>query len=1536
MLARILQRLDDQVVLADKRHEEQSSFNTKVSLELQGVRKQLELTAAEVDEARRGGSSSQFPTASPVDNGHAQPFATARIGVSTTTPRLANDGPPLIPAVPGVPLTQPHPQVQPQAVRQNGEPNYQRHREDEGGYVKPPKHDFPRFDGSLPTLWLDRCVAYFDMYHVRPQNWVTTASLYVDGHAALWLQAYRQLHSQVTWNRFCQAVIEEFGPDEFEDQMHKLLQLRQLGSVTEYRVQFEVYMYHLLALDPTLSTKFFVTQFVLGLKDELRAAVRIQAPTSITRATVFARIQEEELEATRPRHRPAPAGRPPPVVAQVAPRPRAAPDDFARERQLRDFRRANNLCFKCGERYSKDHQCKRHGAQLLTIQVGEFGEILNEEAVYALGLLDDPIEPPPQADLCMLSAQAVTGTESSIAFRLPVRVGNQTMLLLLDSGSSHSFINTNFAESVGLVTKSIAAVPVRVANGQYITCDRMVPSLEWHCQGQVFKTDLRLLELGAYDGVLGKDWLDSFSPMTCHWSENKISFDYEGQSVTLQGLSAAVSHKVEQMDLATLQQLQSEHEIWGMVVLENIHEASLSPDTVPLSIQAILHDYADVFADPQGLPPHRQYDHAVTLEEGASPPNTKPYRYSPLQKDEIERQVQEMLRSGVIVHSMSPYAAPVLLVKKKDGSWRFCIDFRRLNLVTIKNKFPLPIVDELLDELSGASFFSKLDLRAGYHQIRMREEDEEKTAFKTHHGHFHFRVMPFGLTNAPATFQCLMNQIFAECTRKFVIVFLDDILVYSKSIQEHQDHLRLVLEKLRAHQLYAKKSKCEFAQKQIEYLGHVISQEGVATDSTKTQAMHNWPVPTSATELRGFLGLTGYYRKFVPRYGIIAKPLTQLLTKKGFHWNEQAQLAFEQLKHAMVNTPVLALPNFDRPFSIETDACDTGIGAVLVQDNHPIAYFSKALGVRNQQLSTYEKEFLAVMMAVDKWRAYLQRGQFTIVTDHKSLCNLEGQQLETDLQRKAMSKLVGMQFKFQYKRGADNGAADALSRVGHLLTVNEMSICQPLWVQEVANSYATDVAAQKMLTRLAVTSPDEEGYTLHQGLIRFRDRVWIGANTALQTKLISSLHQSAIGGHSGIAVTYQRVKKLFAWTGLKSAVDEFVRQCQVCQQSKHEHTRPAGKLQPLPVPAGPWQDISMDFIDGLPKSDGYDSIMVVVDRLTKFAHFVPLKHPYSATQIASALWDNVIKLHGIPLTIVSDRDRIFTSSIWKELLSTAGTRLLYSTAYHPQTDGQTERVNQCLEMYLRSAVHDSPRKWRRWLPAAEFWYNASFHSSLTSSPFKALYGHEPNLGLMLQWGNCGTQEDDFNWATHTDQLRAHIVRAQDRFKKKADKNRSERFFQVGEEVLLKLQPYAQTTVANRPCRKLAYKYFGPFKVEEKIGTLAYKLSLPEDARVHPVFHVSQLKPFTPNFGPVFGELPKPPDLTATELNPIAILDRRMRKKGNAPLVQLLVQWSHHPATAATWEDYEVLRLRFPAATIWEGASTQGETNVTPPPSGEPD
>jgi hypothetical protein len=471
--------------------------------------------------------------------------------------------------------------------------------------------------------------------------------------------------------------------------------------------------------------------------------------------------------------------------------------------------------------------------------------------------------------------------------------------------------------------------------------------------------------------------------------------------------------------------------------------------------------------------------------------------------------------------------------------------------------------------------------------------------------------------------------------------------VYSPNLQTHAQHLSAVLQLLSDNSFYVKPSKCSFAQTELEYLGHIVSSQGVATDPRKTQAMQAWPRPTTTTELRGFLGLTGYYRKFVRNYGIIAKPLSNLLKKKEFSWPPEAETAFTQLKLAMTTTPVLALPDFTRQFIVETDACDTGIGAVLMQDGHPLAFLSKSLSVQHRALSIYEKEFLALIMAVERWRPYLQRGEFLIKTDHHSLTYLEEQTLQSPMQRKAIARLMGLQFRILYKKGAENSAADALSRVGQVFQLQALSEVRPVWLQEVLNSYVTDALAQTKLQALAVHSPDSQGFELHQGLIKVHGKIWVGANSALQTKLINAFHNSAVGGHSGVLPTYKRLKRLFSWSGMKTSVEDFVKQCVVCQQAKHLHSKPAGLLQPLPIPEGIWRELTMDFVEGLPLSNGANVIMVVVDRLTKYAHLVPLKHPFTASTVAQVFLDSVVKLHGVPLSIVSDRDKIFISRLWK-------------------------------------------------------------------------------------------------------------------------------------------------------------------------------------------------------------------------------------------------------------------------------------------------
>jgi RNase H-like domain found in reverse transcriptase/Reverse transcriptase (RNA-dependent DNA polymerase)/Integrase zinc binding domain/Integrase core domain len=743
-----------------------------------------------------------------------------------------------------------------------------------------------------------------------------------------------------------------------------------------------------------------------------------------------------------------------------------------------------------------------------------------------------------------------------------------------------------------------------------------------------------------------------------------------------------------------------------------------------------------VFEMPQHLPPIREIDHTIPLVPQAKPVNLRPYRYSHFQKKELENIIEELLKTKVIRPSSSPFASPALLVRKKDGTWRLCVDYRQLNALTVKNKYLIPIIDDLLDELHGAKYFSKIDLRAGYHQIRMNSADIPKTAFRTHLGHYEYMVMPFGLTNAPATFQTLMNQIFKPYLRKFMLVFFDDILVYNTSLLAHKEHLSLVFQKLLENQLSAKRSKCEFGVTQIEYLGHLITSEGVGTDPYKVQAMKEWPEPKSVRGLRGFLGLTGYYRKFIKNYGLTSRPLTNLLKKNAFNWTNEASEAFQALKTSMCNAPVLAMPNFHEPFIIETDASDLGMGAVLMQDKRPIAYLSKALGKRNQALSTYEKELLALLTAVQKWRHYLEGQPFIIKTDHISLKHLLEQRLTHALQHKGLCKLLGLQYEIQYKKGVENKAADALSRRPGLCSEAEnyaVTELMPSWLQELQDSYKQDEWAQQLLQGKIALVSEKVQLQIHQGIIRKNGRIYVGTTGDWRDRVVHILHDSSIGGHAGILGTYQRAKKLFYWPGMKESVIQIVQKCNTCQLNKGENVASPGLLQPIPVLDGPWAVVSMDFICGLPKSGGKDVILVIIDKFTKYCHLITLSHPFKVIDVAHSFLETIYRLHGLPGKIITDRDPLFTCNFWKELMKLLKIELNFSTAYHPQTDGQTERLNQCIESYLRCMVFHKPNDWSKWIAMVEWWYNTNYHSSLKTTPFEALYGYQPpqlNMGTI--------------------------------------------------------------------------------------------------------------------------------------------------------------------------------------------------------------
>jgi hypothetical protein len=554
-------------------------------------------------------------------------------------------------------------------------------------------------------------------------------------------------------------------------------------------------------------------------------------------------------------------------------------------------------------------------------------------------------------------------------------------------------------------------VTVQVAGGGLLTCDMVIPQALWFINDITFQSDLRVLPLKAYDVIIGMDWLESFSPMRVHWKNKWLEIPYANQTVKLQGVAPAFPE-----------------EILVQLCVISADATCSSPAQLPSEVESLIAQFSALFADLTELPPSRVCDHEIPLLPGAKPVNIRPYRHPPALKTKIEKQVADMLQNGIIQPSTSLFSSPVLLVKKKDGSY-LCVDFRHLNAFTMKSKFPVPVFDQLMDDLGKASWFSKLDLHSGFHQIRLKSGKEYKTAFQTHFGQYEFRVLAFGLTGAPGTFQGAMNATLAPGLRRFVIVFFDDILVYSATYEDHLEHLRLVFEWLHKDHWKLKRSKCSFAQRSMAYLGHIISGQGVATNPDKIAAIVHWPTPSNVKELRSFLGLAGYYRKFVKNFGVIARPLTNLLKKNSFFvWTSEHDSAFATLKTLLSTVPVLGLPDFPHPFAIETDASAVGVGAVLLQRGHPLAFISKALGSRNQGLSTYEKKYLAILVAVDQWRHYLQSGEFTIFTDQRSLIHLNEQRLHTPWQQKVFTKLLGLDYKIVYKQGSDNSVADALSR----------------------------------------------------------------------------------------------------------------------------------------------------------------------------------------------------------------------------------------------------------------------------------------------------------------------------------------------------------------------------------------------------------------------------------------------------------------------------------------------------------------------------
>ncbi|KAL0556899.1 hypothetical protein IC582_005416 [Cucumis melo] len=1374
-------------------------------------------------------------------------------------------------------------------------------------------------------MWLSSLETIF-RYMKCPEDQKVQCAVFMltDRGTAWWETTERMLGgdvSQITWQQFKESFYAKFFSASLRDaKRQEFLNLEQ-GDMTVEQYDAEFDMLSRFAPEMIATEAARADKFVRGLRLDIQGLVRAFRPAThadALRLAVDLSLQER-ANSSKTAGKGSTSGQKRKAEQQSVPVPQRnfRPGGEFRSFQQKPFEageaaRGKPLCTTCGKHHlgrclfgtrtcfkcrQEGHTADRCPLRLTGIAQNQGAGAPHQGRVFATIRTE-----------AEKAGTVVTGT-------LPV-LGHYA-LVLFDSGSSHSFISSAFVSHARLEVEPLHHVlSVSTPSGECMLSQEKVKACQIEIAGHVIEVTLIVLDMLDFDVILGMDWL----------AANHASIDCSRKEVTFNPPSVA-SFKFKGGGSKSLPQVISairaskllSQGTWGILAsVVDTREVDVS-----LSSEPVVRDYPDVFPEElPGLPPHREVEFAIELEPGTVPISRAPYRMAPAELKELKVQLQELLDKGFIRPSVSPSGVPVLFVKKKYGSMRLCIDYRELNKVTVKNRYPLPRIDDLFDQLQGATVFSKIDLRSGYHQLRIKDEDIPKTAFRSRYGHYEFIVMSFGLTNAPAVFMDLMNRVFREFLDTFVIVFIDDILIYSKTEAEHEKHLRMVLQTLRDNRLYAKFSKCEFWLKQVSFLGHVVSKAGVSVDPAKIEAVTGWTRPSTVSEVRSFLGLAGYYRRFVENFSRIATPLTQL-TRKGapFVWSKACEDSFQTLKQKLVTAPVLTVPDGSGNFVIYSDASKKGLGCVLMQQGKVVAYASRQLKIHEQNYPTHDLELAAVVFALKIWRHYLYGEKIQIFTDHKSLKYFFTQKELNMRQRRWLELVKDYDCEILYHPGKANVVADALSRkVSHsaALITRQAPLHRDLERAEIVVSVGAvtmqlaQLTVQPTLRQRIIDAQSNDPYLVEKrglaeagqtaefslssdGGLLFERRLCVPSDCAVKTELLSEAHSSAFSMHPGSTKMYQDLKRVYWWRNMKREVAEFVSKCLVCQQVKAPRQKPAGLLQPLSIPEWKWENVSMDFITGLPRTlRGFTVIWVVVDRLTKSAHFVPGKSTYTASKWAQLYMSEIVRLHGVPVSIVSDRDARFTSKFWKGLQTAMGTRLDFSTAFHPQTDGQTERLNQVLEDMLRACALEFPGSWDSHLHLMEFAYNNSYQATIGMAPFEALYGRCCRSPVC--WG----------------EIRSRMHTAQSRQKSYADVRRKDLEFEVGDKVFLKVAPMKGVLRFERR-GKLSPRFVGPFEILERIGPVAYRLALPPSlSTVHNVFHVSMLRKYVPDPSHVVDYEPLEIDENLSYVEqPVEVLAREVKTLRNKEIPLVKVLWRNHRVEEATWEREDDMRSRYP-------------------------
>jgi hypothetical protein len=912
---------------------------------------------------------------------------------------------------------------------------------------------------------------------------------------------------------------------------------------------------------------------------------------------------------------------------------------------------------------------------------------------------------------------------------------------------------------------------------------------------------------------------------------------------------------------------------------------------------------------------------AIRIREGAKLPRAKQRRFTREEALEVKKQLEDLLRKKKIRESRSESAVGTLFVPKSDGTKRWCMDLRLINAATITDENKSPLQDTTRERIQGARYFTRLDMRDGYHHMRIRKGDEHLTAFITEYGLYEWTVACFGLKNAPAEFARYMSNVLRPFLNDFVVVYFDDIIIFSKDEAEHWEHVRKVLKRLQEAEINLKIKKCEFGVKETEFLGHIINGTTTRMQHEKVKAILEWPIPTEKEGIAGFRGLAGYYRQYVEKFSDRMRPLNEALTRKEFIWGGKEESAFADIKNAYRDEQILILIDLEKQIYVHADASDYALGSEISQldekgKRRPVLFYSRKLTPAEMNYSTADKELLAIVQTMKKFQHYLRGTKYPVIvkSDHRNLRTFMTTKELNARQTRWAEELSSYDFVIEHIKGKENTVADALSRRPDYRDAKQVDRTSQIFKETDKGLIMNKDIQLRMVTIEQSDEIDEkikrltnsdtrypelkkaiDGYKRFQGLILVPKE--------LEQEIIARYHDDIREGHPGEARTVEKIQRNYYFPGTIRKVRKFIKACNKCQQNKVIHSKPPGKMHPGITPTRPWQHITIDFVDkpstvGITNKETMNQVMVIVDRFSKQSILIPSRKNYTTREVFHILWERIFSVFGIPETITSDMDKIFKSKEWLQLTKDIGTTHILSTANHQQTDGQSERKIQEIQALLRNYLDYEQTNWIELLPVVQYALNDAVSATTKVTPNFAVFGTIREKGWDIPTDEDTPLAERMKSYHRNIQMEHHWAKEQ--YKKYYDQKRSEApTLNKGDRVYLRRRTSGQKRFnvrTERESTKLDHLQLGPFEIKRKLAFDNYELRLPTRMRIHPIFHISLLIPTqnpttTENY-----------DVTEGTYE----VDRIMDKRTHKGKTEYKIHWKGYHSSDDTWEPTENL------------------------------